>query len=94
MKIDFHLSVFLVAFIAGFSAELPCLVRTAAIATRYGSPLSVCLGTLLGNAVLLLPVFFGAEWLHRHLPEQPVRIICGLILTLMGLLVLFHRHHH
>jgi putative Ca2+/H+ antiporter (TMEM165/GDT1 family) len=93
LKLDFQLAVFWAAFLAAFFAELNCLARTATLVTRFGSPLSVCLGTLLGNALLLLPIFLGGEWLHKSFPELPVRIISALLFILMGVLMLFHRHH-
>lgn len=91
MKFDFSPSIFWLSLLAVISAELGCFVRTAAIAVRYGSPLSVCLGTLLGNLILLLPIFFVGDWLHRVLPPTPTRVVSGLLLMTIGLIIILSR---
>jgi Ca2+/H+ antiporter, TMEM165/GDT1 family len=87
----FDLQVFWAAFLTASIAEVACLVRTEAVAAHFGSPLSVCLGTLLGNILLLLPVLFFGGALHR-LPEAPVRIVSAAIFIAAGVLILLERH--
>lgn len=85
--------VFMVALTAAFLGELPCLARTASVVIQHGRPLSVVLGTLAGNALLILPVLLCGEGLHRHFPERPAAILCGLVFIGLGIYQLcFHPH--
>jgi uncharacterized membrane protein len=82
--------VFWAAFLASTIAEVVCLVRNEALVAHFGSPLSVFLGALLGNIVLLLPVLLFGNLLHR-LPATPVRYGAAAIFIGVGLLILFER---
>lgn len=93
MRIIIDWQVFLLAFGAAFLGELPCLARTAGVVIERGQPLSVALGTLCGNALLLLPVLLCGGWLHRHFPEEPARILTSLIFIGLGIHTLFFHHH-
>jgi putative Ca2+/H+ antiporter (TMEM165/GDT1 family) len=87
----FDPQVFWAAFLASSIAEVACLVRNEALAAHFGSPLSVFLGALLGNVVLLLPVLLFGGLLHR-LPLAPVRYLSAAVFIGAGLLILFERH--
>lgn len=91
MKVPlFDLQVFWAAFLASTLAEVVCLVRNEALVARFGSPVSVFLGALLGNICLLLPVLIFGNLLHR-LPETPVRYGAAVIFIGVGLMILFER---
>lgn len=89
----FKFTVFWLTFITAFSAEFACLARTIAIVSKFGSPLSVCLGTLLGNVLLLLPIFLWGDKLQQYLPEPLVRVVVGLLFIIMGIGILLHKLH-
>jgi putative Ca2+/H+ antiporter (TMEM165/GDT1 family) len=93
MKIPFDWAVFLAALLVAVSGELACFARTAALVARYGSPLSVVLGTLLGNLVILVPVLLFGAVLHRYLPHDPVRIGAGLLFVVLGVLMMLDKFH-
>lgn len=80
--------VFWLALITVVSAEVGCFFRTAALVEKYGSPMWVCLGTLLGNAIWLIPIFLGGRWMHEHISPLLARILAGTVLMGMGLLIL------
>lgn len=87
----FDSRIFWAAFLTACVAELACLARNGALVAQLGSPLSVFLGALLGNIVLLLPVLLFGGSLHR-LPELPIRLTSAAIFIGVGLLILCERH--
>lgn len=72
-------------------AELGCFFRTAALVDKLGCPAAVCLGTLIANVIIVLPILIGGEWLHRVLPPIAARVVSGLVLVLLGFLILIGR---
>lgn len=94
MKSPLDLEVLWAAFLIAATAELGCLSRTAALVLRFDHPLSVCLGTLLGNIVILIPIFFLGNTIGRYLPETPVRIGTSLLFIAMGIYLILSPKAH
>lgn len=88
MKFGFEYSVFIAAFLFAAAAEIGCLSRTVALVARYGSPISVCLGTLLGNVAILIPVFLAGNYLNKVVPEHYARIGAGILIVILGILMI------
>jgi putative Ca2+/H+ antiporter (TMEM165/GDT1 family) len=86
------LSVFWAAFLVAVVAEMGCLARNTALFATQGAALSVFLGTLLADLVLLLVSALLGEMLHRLLPEPWIERVAGVVFLVMGSLMLLHQH--
>jgi putative Ca2+/H+ antiporter (TMEM165/GDT1 family) len=89
MKLDW--TILLQAFLVALTAEGACLLRSTALVARLGHPVSVAVGTLLGNMIMLLPILCCGAWIHHHFPAEHVRIAAGLLFILFGLGLLCDR---
>ena len=78
-------------------AELPCMIRTAALQLQNGSIWNVIWGTVAGSAVALLLGLGIAKTFGSHVGEHYVNWIAGALLVGIGLYMMFsgdHNHQH
>jgi putative Ca2+/H+ antiporter (TMEM165/GDT1 family) len=86
-------SVFWSAVAVVIFAELGCLVRTSALAARYGQPWVIFAGTMVGTAVTMAVGIYAGQLVHHHLPESAARWLTGVFFVIFGALVLSGRLH-
>jgi putative Ca2+/H+ antiporter (TMEM165/GDT1 family) len=82
------LSVFLGSIIAVMIAELPCVVRTAAITAKVGYPVAVFLGTMVGTAVVMALSVWCGDWIRQYVSERTLQAVAGAVFIVLGLLML------
>ena len=86
-------SIFWSAVAVVVFAELGCLVRTSALAARYGQPWVIFAGTMVGTAVTMGVGIYAGQAIHHLISETTTRWVTGLFFLLFGALVLCGRVH-